>query len=207
MHSAFELLASGLALGLVAGISPGPLLMLVIGETIRNDRRTGLLVASAPLITDAPVVLLSVFLLSRVADYHGVLGVVSLAGAGFVGYLAYGSLRTRGLQTGGPGHPARSFRRGLLTNVLSPHPYLFWITVGAPLLVRAENAATAASFVAGFYVCLVGSKVAVALAVDRSKGWIQSRAYLYIMRSLGALLLLFAVLFLREGLRLLGVLS
>jgi threonine/homoserine/homoserine lactone efflux protein len=209
MRLPVELLFSGAVMGLAAGISPGPLLALVIGETVRHDRRMGIRVALVPLITDVPIVLLSLFLLSRLADYGIILGVISLAGAGFIAYLAYESLRSRGFVEGEIPERPRSFRKGLITNLLSPHPYLFWITVGAPVVVRAgrSSPAAAALYVLGFYLLLVGSKIAIALLVDRSKAWIRGRAYLYIVKSLGVVLGVFAVVFLRDGLRLLGVLS
>jgi threonine/homoserine/homoserine lactone efflux protein len=196
-------------MGLAAGVSPGPLLALVIGETIRHDRRMGIRVALAPLITDVPIVLLALFLLSRVAGYGRVLGAISLAGAAFIAYLAWESLTTRGLQTGSISRQPRSFRKGLITNALSPHPYLFWITVGAPVVIRAGESSPAAAllYVLGFYLLLVGSKVAVAFIVDRSRAWIQGRAYLYVIRGLGVVLAVFALLFLRDGLHLLGLLG
>ena len=175
METPWELLLSGLVMGLAAGISPGPLLALVIGETIRHDRRMGIRVALAPLITDVPIVLLSLLLLSRVAGYRSVLGVVSLAGAAFIGYLAYESLRSTGLDAEAIPQRPRSFRKGLVTNALSPHPYLFWITVGAPVVIRAGRSSllAAALYILGFYLLLVGSKIAVALLVDRSRAWIR----------------------------------
>lgn len=208
METPFELLLSGLVMGLAAGVSPGPLLALVIGETIRHDRRMGIRVALAPLITDVPIVLLSLLLLSRLSGYRTVLGVISLAGALFIGYLAYESLRSRGLEAEGIPPRPRSFRKGLITNLLSPHPYLFWITVGAPVVIRAGQSSLSAAvlYILGFYALLVGSKVAVAVIVDRSKAWIHSRIYVYLIRALGVVLFVFALLFLRDGLRLLGVL-
>lgn len=209
METPFELLLSGLVMGLAAGISPGPLQALVIGETIRHDRRMGVRVAMAPLITDIPIVLLSLFLLSRMAGYRSALGGVSLAGAAFIGYLACESLRTRGLDTEAIPQRPRSFRRGLVANALSPHPYLFWITVGAPVVIRAGRSSLAAAllYILGFYLLLVGSKVAVVFLVDRSKVWIQGRVYVWIIRGLGVVLVIFAFLFLRDGLRMLGVLG
>jgi threonine/homoserine/homoserine lactone efflux protein len=209
VETPFELLLSGLVMGLAAGISPGPLLALVVGETIRHDRRMGIRVALAPLITDVPIVLLSLLLLSRIAGYRNVLGIVSLAGAVFIGYLAYESLRSRGMETGSIPQRPRSFRKGLITNALSPHPYLFWITVGAPIVIRAGQTSLMAAllYILGFYLLLVGSKIAIAFLVDSSKAWIHGRVYLYIIRGLAVVLLVFAVLFLRDGLRLLGVLG
>jgi threonine/homoserine/homoserine lactone efflux protein len=49
----------GTLLGLAAGFSPGPLTVLVIGETLRHGLRSGLQVAIAPILTDIPVILLS----------------------------------------------------------------------------------------------------------------------------------------------------
>jgi threonine/homoserine/homoserine lactone efflux protein len=94
-------------------------------------------------------------------------------------------------------------------NALSPHPYLFWITVGAPTLIRAwrEGPVAAAAFLAGFYACLVGAKMLVAVVAGRSGGRLRGGAYRAVMVVLGALLLVFAVRLAAEGIRLLGVLA
>ena len=203
-----ELLGAGAAFGLAAGLSPGPLLALVVSQTVRHGPREGLKVAVAPLITDAPIILVTVLVLMRISS-DALLGAVAMVGGAFVAYLGVESIRTTRLETGGDGAPPRSWRQGAMVNALSPHPYLFWVTVGAPILVTAAGGGPAGplAFLAGFYVCLVGSKVAVALAVGASRGALTGRAYPWIMRVLGALLLLFAVLLVREGLVLLGLLA
>ncbi len=203
-----ELLGAGAAFGLAAGLAPGPLLALVVGQTVRHGPREGLKVAVAPLITDAPVILVTVLVLVRVSS-DALLGVIALAGGAVVAYMGVESLRITRLETGGDGTPPRSWRQGAIVNALSPHPYLFWITVGAPILVGASASGLAGpvAFLLGFYVCLVGSKVGVALAVGASRGTLTGRAYPWIMRILGAILLVFAVLLVREGLVLLGVVA
>ncbi len=200
------LLGAGAAFGLAAGLSPGPLLALVVSQTVRHGPREGLKVAMAPLITDAPIVLLSVLVLSRL-ESDAVLGIIALAGGAFVAYLAIESLRTTRLAVGDEGSAPRSWRQGATVNALSPHPYLFWITVGAPILLAAaaNGPVGPAAFLVGFYACLIGSKVAVALAVGASRGALTGGAYPWIMRALGAVLAVFAVLLLREGLVLLGI--
>ncbi len=97
--------------------------------------------------------------------------------------------------------------KGVLVNVLSPHPYLFWISVGAPLVHRAMavSVLAAGAFIAGFYLFLVGSKIALALVVARSRTVIKGRAYGVIMRGLGGVLCLLAVMLVKDGLRLLEV--
>ncbi len=203
-----ELLGAGAAFGFAAGLAPGPLLTLVIGQTVRHGPREGLKVAVAPLITDAPIVLGSVLILSRIAS-NALLGLVALAGGAFVAFLAAESLRTTRLETTGDGAPPRSWRQGAIVNALNPHPYLFWVTVGAPILVDAASSGPAGpiAFLAGFYICLVGSKVGIALGVGASRGALTGRAYPWIMRALGIVLAVFAILLVREGLILLGILA
>jgi threonine/homoserine/homoserine lactone efflux protein len=203
-----ELLGAGAAFGLAAGMSPGPLLALVVTQTVRHGPREGLKVAMAPLITDAPIVLGSVLVLSRIAS-DALLGVIAVFGGLFVAYLALDSIRTTRLDTDvGAGEP-RSWRQGALVNALSPHPYLFWMTVGAPILVGAAATGLAGpvAFLVGFYACLIGSKVTVAAAVGASRGALTGRAYPWIMRVLGAVLLVLAVVLLREGAILLGLIG
>ena len=69
--------------------------------------------------------------------------------------------------------PARSLQKGVIANFLNPSPYLFWISIGAPLIVNAwrEGPIAAFSFIFIFYALLVGSKVAIALAVGKSRNF------------------------------------
>jgi threonine/homoserine/homoserine lactone efflux protein len=201
-------LGAGMVLGLSAGISPGPLLALVLSHTIRHGVREGIRVAAAPLLTDLPIILVSTLVLSKVAGYARLLGAVSLAGTAFLAYMSYETFRARRLEPSASDAGPRSLRRGALVNALSPHPYLFWLTVGAPMILKGWKTSSAAAvlFVAGFTGCLVGSKVALAVLAGRSVNFLSGRNLQYLMRALGLLLLLFAVLLLVDGLRLLGLL-
>jgi threonine/homoserine/homoserine lactone efflux protein len=198
-------LLQGALLGLSAGAAPGPLLALVLSQTLRHGAKEGVKASLAPLVTDLPIILASTFLVSRLADTRGLLGAVTLAGAAFVGYLGYENLKAPALPAASESSEARSVGRGALVNALSPHPYLFWAAVGGPLLVRAwaDSRVGAAGFLAGFYLCLVGSKVGVAVLAGRSRQFLSGGAYGVAMRVLGVLLLLFAALLAREGVGLL----
>src|SRR2546425_12291262 len=61
----WQALVVGLGLGLGAGITPGPLLGLVINETLRGGWHAGILVALAPLISDLAIIALCFLLLVR----------------------------------------------------------------------------------------------------------------------------------------------
>jgi len=76
----------------------------------------------------------------------------------------------------------------------------------AALLAKAlrQSGLAAAAFLAGFYLLLVGSKVAVALLAARWRNLLAGRTYRWVMRGLGAVLALFSLLLFREGLKHLG---
>ena len=97
--------------------------------------------------------------------------------------------------------------RGVIANFLNPNPYLFWFSVGAPIVLRAANAEplAAAGFLGGFYSLLVGAKMALSLAVGRSRRFLQSALYVAVVRLLGVVLLILAARFVIDGLGYLGL--
>lgn len=201
-----DALLLGLLFGLSAGLAPGPLLTLVITETLQHGRAAGIRVALAPLCTDVPIVAACLLLVAQASGSRPVLGGIAFAGALFVAYLGVESLRARVPDPEAPPARPRSLWKGVIANVLNPHPYLFWIAVGAPLLLGAwrDSVGAAVLFLVAFYGCLVGSKVALAWLTARSRRLLEGRAYRWTLRGLGVALLVFAVLLVRDGLRLIG---
>jgi len=92
--------------------------------------------------------------------------------------------------------PPRSYalRKGVLVNVLSPLPYLFWLSVGAPLIYKAqaEHGMAPVLFILGFYTLMVGLKILLAYWVSQSKSFLQGRTYIYTVRLLGLVLIALA---------------
>jgi len=203
-----QFLVMGTVLGLSAGMAPGPLLTLVISESLQHGIKAGMKVALAPLITDLPIIIVTVFLLSKLSDLHVILGTLSLIGGLFIFFLGYQGMRTKGAETDLKVKEPRSLLKGVLANALSPHPYLFWFTVGAPAVTRAMSRDTgaAAAFVVSFYIFLVGSKIALALLIGRSRSLFSSSGYLSTVRALGFILCILAFFLFRDGLHLLKVL-
>lgn len=200
-------LTTGIILGLSAGVAPGPLLALVVSETLQHDIKAGVKVALAPILTDLPIILLTLFILAKLARFHVVLGVVSVIGACFIFYLGIRNTTTRGADITENRGTRKSLQKGILVNALSPHPYLFWFSVGAPTTIKALelNMAAAASFVLSFYVLLVGSKIILAIMVGKSRSFLKGNTYINIMRLLGVILILLAGFLFRDGLHLLGL--
>ena len=200
MTGTIQYLVMGIILGTVAGISPGPLLTLVVSQTLRFGKKEGLKIAFAPLITDLPIILVSVFLIMQLADYDSVLGAISLVGAAFLIYLAYECLSSKKIDPK-KGIAGRSIQKGIMANMLSPHPYLFWFSVGGPIITKSYDESVFATvlFIASFYFFLVGSKAAVAFSVDKSRKFFKSNAYVYAVKFLGTLLLVFAMMYINDA--------
>jgi threonine/homoserine/homoserine lactone efflux protein len=200
-------LLAGAVLGLSAGFAPGPLLALIVSETLEHDIKAGVKVAFAPVLTDLPIITVTLFILAELSRFQHILGMISLVGGCFVLFLGMKNLQTRGVHLSLARSTPRSLQKGILVNIFSPHPYLFWFSVGGPTTIKAMSVGpgTAITFVLSFYLLLVGSKVFLALLVGKSRSFLQGDKYIFTMRLLGCILLILAGFLFRDGLRLLGI--
>lgn len=206
MVNALESLFSGIILGLVAGMSPGPLFALVIAETLKFGKEEGFKVAVSPLITDSTIMLITLLALSTLAEHNVVIGLVSIFGACYLIYLGLKNLRVKTTRSDVVLLRKEAFKQAIITNLLNPHTYIFWLSVGSPIILETlkTDASTTILFLLGFYTLLMGSMVFVALIVDRSKSFVKSKYYSYVVRILGIVLIFFALTILIEGLKLMS---
>lgn len=201
MRRVSEIIASGLVLGLSAGFAPGPLMTLVLMQSLKHGVREGLKTSLVPLITDLPVIFLALWFTSQAARLQPLLGVISLAGGLFVLRLAWQSLRPV-LPAGEASlEPPRSWQKGLLTNWLSPNPWLFWFTVGAATVLKARQVGWEAVwiFFLIFYGLLCGIKALMAVIAGKGRAFLRGRAYRLVLQILGVALGVFALSLFREA--------
>ncbi len=200
-------LTIGTVLGLSAGFAPGPLLTLVISETLQHDIKSGVKVALAPIITDLPIIILTLLVLSKLSNFHNILGIISLIGGFVILFMGYESIRTNGVELTVEDIKPKSLTKGVLANALSPHPYLFWLSVGAPTMTKAlsQNTSASLAFIISFYTFLVGSKIVLALLIGKSKSFLSGNVYIYTMRLLGLVLSVLAFVLFHDGLKLLEI--
>jgi threonine/homoserine/homoserine lactone efflux protein len=206
MADVSEFLLLGVVLGLVQGISPGPLVTLVISETLKFGKREGSKVAVSPLISDSTVAVLALVVLSNLAQNALIIGVISLLGAGYLIYLAWDNLKVKTSILEAGSAKKGALKRALVTNFLNPHVYVFWFSVGGPIILRSltVNVSATALYLAGLFTFLIGSMASIAYVVYRSKAFIGSKYYVYLIRALGIVLILFALVLVSEGLTLLA---
>jgi threonine/homoserine/homoserine lactone efflux protein len=163
-------LSQGLLLGGTAAAQPGPFQAYLLSQTLQHGWRRTLLAAFAPLISDGPIILLLILVLTRTPDW--MLTGLRLVGGLFLLYLAYRAFctfRTADSQpttavpptTNIPVSQQNIFEAALM-NALSPGPYIFWGTIGVPILLAGwrESATHGLSFLVGFYGMMVGGLVA-----------------------------------------------
>ena len=203
MIEEFTFLISGIIFGLTLGMSPGPLLTLVISETLKHDKKEGIKIAVAPILTDLPIVLITLLILSKLTNFDPILGSISILGAIFIGYLAYENISIKKIELDVSEAKPQSLKKGVIANFLNPHPYVFWFIIGAPTVLRAWDVSlfSAILFILGFYIFLVGSKISIAVIVEKSRSFLKSNIYVYTIRLLGIALLIFSLMFLIDGLK------
>lgn len=161
-------LVQGLGFGLAAAAQPGPFQAYLLSQTMQHGWQRTLPAACAPLLSDGPIILLVLLVLSRVPAWlqRG----LYLAGGLFILYLAWGAWRAwRGFdaaqwQQVGPSQ-RQSVWRATLMNALNPGPYIYWSLVTGPILVSGWQAAPVfgIAFLLGFYGMMVGALVGIIL--------------------------------------------
>jgi threonine/homoserine/homoserine lactone efflux protein len=206
--SSGEIFLAAILLGLTAGISPGPLILLTVSETLKYGRNAGLKVALSPLITDIPIIFISFYLIKYLKDYEPLLGIISICGGLFVLFLASETFFPgKRLLSETTTEKSHSLKKGISVNFLNPHPYLFWLTVGSSYILKAKvnGIFTIAGFLTLFYACLISSKVIVVIITLKTRHFMESSAYKMIIRLIGIMLVILATVLMKEGLQYLHI--
>jgi threonine/homoserine/homoserine lactone efflux protein len=188
----------GLSLGITAGLSPGPLIALLISETIKGGRIRGIKVSLAPLFTDTPLILAIIFVLEHIERMSTLLGIISIVGSFVLFYFGYRDLKTDKISLQAGDIKSSSFKKGILTNMLNPHPYIFWLFIGVPFMIKG-NTLERVTFVLSFFSGIVGSKICLTLIIEKGKKFVESKHYLRIIKVLGLILIFFGLILLKDG--------
>ena len=148
----------------------------MISQVLQHGWRRASLVALAPLLSDGPIIVAAILLLTRLSDWR--LYVLQILGGAFILYLAMGAWRALREAWGHVSGPAPTPQRGqtllraATLNMLSPMVYIFWGTVSGPLLVQGwqRSPILGLGFVASFYGIMILASETIVLAVCWLKG-------------------------------------
>ena len=162
----------GGGLGLAAGLQPGPLLAFLLARGAAAGWRRTLPACLAPLLSDGPIALVSLLLLSRLGPSFEV--VLQAAGGLLLLYFAAVGFRQwrRPEVPASHGPAPRTVAEAALVNLLNPNPYLGWSLVLGPTLVAAwrESSVHAFAFVVSLYGTMCGTMAVFVLLVGAAGG-------------------------------------
>ncbi len=152
-------LVLGTTFAFAAAVQPGPFQAFLLSQALTRGWRRTLPAAFAPLLSDGPIILLVLLVLTHIPAWL----VTALQGLGgiFLLYLAIGAWKTwrnyAAVSFAPTGGSAQTVWKAALVNLLNPNPYLGWSLVMGPLLLKgwAETPAHGAALLLGFYCTLI----------------------------------------------------
>ena len=128
----------GITYAFAAAVQPGPFQAYLISQTLANGWRRTIPAAFAPLLSDGPIIVLVLLVLSRMPPW--LVQVLQGAGGVFLLYLSVGAFKTwrdfgakRAVQVQAI---QQTVLKAALVNLLNPSPYLGWSLVMGPLLLK-----------------------------------------------------------------------
>ena len=154
-------LLQGLTLGLSAAATPGPFQAFLLNQSARIGWRRSLPAACAPLLSDGPIIVLVMLILTSMPGWF--LETLRFGGGLFLLYLARAAFMDA-RQKPDFEHvlhepAANSIMQATILNLLNPNPYIFWSLIGGPVLLQAwqRGPGCCVAFLGGMYAALIGA--------------------------------------------------
>ena len=181
----------GLTLGFAAGAQPGPFQTYLITQSLANGWRKTLIAAFAPLVSDGPIILVTLFILKQMPEslQRG----LYIAGGLFILYLAWSSLQQwRNFDENVEEVPTtQNLWKAATMNFISPGPYIFWSLVSGPIFLQglSEAASHGIGFMVAFYGTMISLNIVLIILVGLASqigGRIRRSLLLFASIALGA---------------------
>jgi len=166
-------LLSGIAYGFAAAITPGPLSMYLLSQAVHAGWRRAMPATLAPLISDAPIALLVLTILSQIPNR--LLQYLHIFGGMFILYLAFKTLKSwrnyRTQQILSLESSRNQVLKAATLNWLNPNPYLGWSTFLGPAVIAGwrQSPAFGIFMVLGFYVTMIAVMMIMVLMFSATR--------------------------------------
>ena len=164
-RSVLNYLIFGITYAFAAAVQPGPLQTYIISQTIKRGWRKTLPTAFAPVVSDGPILILVLFLLSTIPDNFII--VLRIGGGIFLLYLglrAFKSWREFDEdETISDESNKHTLLSAVFVNLLNPAPYLGWSLIMGPLFLEGWRIApiNGITLILGFYVTMIITLVGI----------------------------------------------
>ena len=149
----------GITYAFAAAVQPGPLLTYIISQTLKKGWRSTLPAAFAPVISDIPILILILFLLSTMPDSF--IFILRIGGGLFLLYLGFRAFKSWQAfdadQTILNESGQQTLFNAVFVNLLNPAPYLGWSLILGPIFIEGWKLApiNGIAMVIGFYVTMI----------------------------------------------------
>jgi threonine/homoserine/homoserine lactone efflux protein len=157
----------GIVYGFAAAVTPGPLSAFLLSQAVTAGWKRTLPATFSPLLSDGPVALLVLAVLSQVPS--SLVRYLRLFGGAFILYLAFEawkSWRNSGAQNETGGEGARNnLLKAAIVNWLNPNVYISWSIIVGPMFLHGWQKAPVigAGLVLGFYLTLIATMIGMVI--------------------------------------------
>jgi threonine/homoserine/homoserine lactone efflux protein len=148
----------GISYAFACVVQPGPFQVFLLSQSLTNGWRKTIPLVFAPLMSDLPVIILVLLVLTKIPDE--VLLILQCFGGVFLLYLAFKAYKTlcnfnQNVNQDVPDQ--ENIFKAVMINLLNPNPYLAWSLVMGPLLIKAwtENPVYGIILLVGFYGSMI----------------------------------------------------
>ncbi len=157
----------GVTYGFAAAAQPGPFQTFIISQTQINGWRKTLPASFAPLLSDGPIIILVLIVLSTMPDW--LIKLLQIGGGLLLLYLAYNAFKAwreyelnvnlREKKTD------QTLLKATFVNILNPNAYIGWSLIMGPLFIRGynETPANGIALIVSFYSILILGMVGIIL--------------------------------------------
>ncbi len=194
---------TAMILGTLAGLAPGPYTTMVAGTALEKGFKAGFILALTPLVTDVVPMLFSALLLDRLGGLAltllGIVGgaIIVVVGVRFLrGHSkeAQPFLSEKDPARDGIGERRQSARVGhvIAGTLLNPSPWLFWLVIASPLLLRSWNRSPGEGvvFVALIFLTNITTASLLAWVASHSRKFMNPEWHRRILKAVGVTLIL-----------------
>ena len=151
----------GITYAFAAAVQPGPFQTYIISQTLSRGWRHTLPAAFSPLLSDVPIVVTTLLLLSRVGDrffqflhFGGGIFLLYLSSRSFKAWRHLKTDKAVDVQSG-----QKTLFNAAFVNLLNPNPYIGWSLIMGPLFLEGwrETPVHGLSLLATFYGTMIVS--------------------------------------------------
>ncbi|MDI3340027.1 MAG: LysE family transporter [Sphaerobacter sp.] len=200
-----ELALRGILTGLMLAAPIGPVNIEIVRRGLRSGFLSGWLVGAGAITADTLYCLLAVAGVMTLIDRPGVSIVLWGAGAGFLAFLGYSSIRAAltsqhliDIKQDAGGFARRSYPTGLLIALLNPMGIAYWASIGGAQVASAveqTDTSGAVAVVVGLILGLVLWVTGLSLLVHGGKRFLSDRLFRWVNLVSGVVLIGFGVWF------------